>query len=113
MAYPTDNNKRDYENVEETWRTLKMELETMRKTTNDMASAYYTRVNAMDKLLKREKVEDDDLTKDLKHEKKKLLSMGGKDQKENRYNSTSGHIIKTIYYITAIIIMGIYLRKLN
>ncbi len=113
MAHPTDSNKRDYQNVEETWNSLKMELEKMRKTTNDMASAYYTRVNAMDKLLKREKVADDDLTKDLKHEKRKLLSMGGKDQKENRYNSTSGHIIKTIYYITAIIIMGIYLRKLN
>ena len=62
---------------------------------------------------KTEKKSDDDLTKILNHEKKKLLSMGGKDQKENRYNSTSGHIIKTIYYTTAIIIMGIYLTKLN
>lgn len=113
MAYPTDSNKRDYEIIEDSWNSLKMDLEQMRQTTNNIASAYHTRVNALDELLKKEKISDDDLSKHLKFEKKKLLSMGGKDQKENRYNSTSGHIIKTIYYTTAIIIMGIYLTKLN
>ena len=39
--------------------------------------------------------------------------MGGNDMKTNMYNSTSGHIIQTTYYITAIIIMGIFLTKLN
>lgn len=113
MTRPTDNNKRDYEIIEDSWNNLKMDLERMRKTTNDIASEYHTRVNALDQLLKKEKISDDDLSKQLKFEKRKLLSMGGKDQKENRYNSTSGHIIKTIYYTTAIIIMGIYLTKLN
>ena len=113
MGYPTDSNKREYELVENSWDSLKIDLERMRGDTEKIASAYHTRVNALDKLLKNEKLSDDDLSKQLKFEKRKLLSMGGKDQKENRYNSTSGHIIKTIYYTTAIIIMGIYLTKLN
>tara|TARA_B100000927_G_scaffold253449_1_gene219159 strand:- start:283 stop:957 length:675 start_codon:yes stop_codon:yes gene_type:complete len=45
--------------------------------------------------------------------KNNLLAMGGEEMKDAMYDSTSGHIIQTIYYGTAIFVMGVFLYKIN
>ena len=113
MKYPSDDNKKEYEKYEDQWQTLKQDLIKERTKMNTLSNNYKTRIKGMSDLLGNDETNHTITTDNLNEEKRKLLSMGGKDMKDNMYNSTSSHIIQTIYYTTAIIVMGIFLRKLN
>ena len=57
--------------------------------------------------------EHNELTRKINKTKKKRIRLGAELAKTDNYNKTSGHIIETIYYTTAIVVMGIFLKKLN
>jgi len=113
MKYPSDSNKKETDKYEDQWQTLKQDLIKEKTRMNTLSNNYKTRIKGMSNLLGNDETNHTIATDNLNEEKRKLLSMGGKDMKDNMYNSTSGHIIQTIYYTTAIIVMGIFLRKLN
>lgn len=113
MIYPSDANKKETTKYEDQWQTLKQDLIKERTKINTLSNNYKTRIKGMSQILGRDETNHTIATDNLNEEKRKLLSMGGKDMKDNMYNSTSSHIIQTIYYTTAIIVMGIFLRKLN
>ena len=113
MVYPSDANKKDMDKYEDQWDDLKKDMIKERNKINDMSNKYGVRIKGMSDVLNKDTMNHEYTTDKLKEEKRKLLSMGGKDMKDNMYNSTSGHIVQTIYYTTAIIVMGIFLRKLN
>tara|TARA_B100001287_G_C22682522_1_gene531310 strand:+ start:218 stop:892 length:675 start_codon:yes stop_codon:yes gene_type:complete len=113
MKYPNDDNKKVWVAQETSWGQLKMRMEEKKAAVQNSSDDYYDKMKEMNKKMIREHTNYLNTSKNLNIEERNLLSLGGKDQKENLYNSTSGHVIKTIYYTTAIIIMGIYLTKLN
>ena len=113
MKYPSDSNKKETTKYEDQWQTLKQDLIKERNKMNTLSNNYKTRIKGMSQILGRDETNHTITTDKLNEEKRKLMSMGGKDMKDNMYNSTSSHIIQTIYYTTAIIVMGIFLRKLN
>ena len=65
-------------------------------------------VNELDAL-----VNIDFKTKKINKTKKRRMRIGSELAKTDNYNKTSGHIVETIYYSTAIVIMCIFLKKLN
>ena len=65
------------------------------------------------RMSKQEMKEHDEITDVINKKKQSILSKGGGMAKTNNYNTTSGHILETIYYSTAIVIMCIFLKKLN
>ena len=113
MLYPSDDNKKDKDKYEDQWRTLKTDMTRQRNLLNKMSKDYSERIKGMSEVLDRDELAHNYTTANLNEQERKLLSMAGKDMKDNMYNNTSSHIIQTIYYTTAIIVMGIFLRKLN
>jgi hypothetical protein len=113
MKYPSDNNKKEVDKYVDEWDNLKKELIKERTKMNNISKNYTERVKGVSEILGRDRREHDRTTNRLKDAKKRLLSVGGEDMKKNMYNTTSGHIVQTIYYTTAIIVMGIFLTKLN
>jgi|TARA_B110000438_G_scaffold303577_1_gene365746 hypothetical protein len=113
MKYPSDDNKQKVDTLADSWENLKRDLIKERTRINTISHEYTTRVKGVSQILINDRTEHDKTTGRLKDAKKRLQSMGGKDMKMNMYNATSGHIVQTIYYTTAIIVMGIFLRKLN
>ena len=57
--------------------------------------------------------EHDMVTEKINKTKERVIKVGSEITKTNNYNSTSGHIVNTIYYCTTIVIMGIFLTKLK
>ena len=113
MTYPSDSNKKEMDKYKDQWDDLRQDMIKERNKINEMSHKYGVRIKGMSDVLNKDTVNHEITTDKLKEEKRKLLSMGGKDMKDNMYNSTSSHIVQTIYYTTAIIVMGIFLRKLN
>ena len=64
-------------------------------------------------MVDREMEEHNELSKKISKTKEKRVRLGAELAKTDNYNTTSGHIIETIYYSTAIVIMCIFLKKLN
>lgn len=113
MVYPSDDNKKEMAKYEDQWQTLQEDLIKERNKLNKLSNDYSKRIKGMSQVLDRDELTHNYRTANLNEEERKLLSMAGKDMKDNMYNNTSSHIIQTIYYTTAIIVMGIFLRKLN
>ena len=113
MKYPSDDNKKKVDKYSDEWDNLKKDLIKERTKMNIISQEYTTRVKGISQILTRDRNEHNRATDRLKDAKKRLQSMGGEDMKKNMYNNTSGHIVQTVYYTTAIIVMGIFLRKLN
>ena len=113
MKYPSDDNKKEMAKYEQQWLTLQQDLIKERNNLNKLSKDYSKRVKGMSEVLDRDELTHNYTTANLNEQERKLLSMAGKDMKDNMYNNTSSHITQTIYYTTAIIVMGIFLRKLN
>ena len=113
MKFPSDDNKKDMEKYKQQWVNLNTDMIKMRNNMTKLTDDYSQRIDGMTKVVNRDEIEHHFTSQKLKETERKLLSMGGDDMKKNMFNSTSGHIIQTIYYTTAIIVMGIFLRKLN
>jgi hypothetical protein len=113
MKYPSDSNETEMNKYTDQWQDLKLDVIKERNKLNTLSNNYRIRIKGMSDVLGKDENNHTMATDNLNEEKRKLLSMAGKDMKDNMYNSTSGHIIQTLYYTTAIIVMGIFLRKLN
>jgi len=113
MKFPSDDNDRAVKKYINNWDDLKKELIKERTNMNTLSKNYTERVKGVSAILGRDRKQHETTTNELKDAKKRLESVGGEDMKKNMYNTTSGHIIQTIYYSTAIIVMGIFLTKLN
>jgi len=74
---------------------------------------YKTRITGITQMVDRDMTEHDKLTKKINKTKKTRMRIGTELAKTDNYNKTSGHIIETIYYSTAIAVMCIFLKKLN
>jgi len=113
LKFPSDQTKGDYEVYEQDWLELKKELIKENNDINTMMYKYQERVNGVHDMLEREMEEHDMITEKINKTKERVIRVGSEITKTNNYNSTSGHIVNTIYYCTAIVIMGIFLTKLK
>lgn len=113
LLFPSDQTKSDYEAYETDWVTLKQDLIRDNNNINTMLNKYSERVNGVHDMLSREMEEHDMITDKINKTKERVIKVGSEITKTNNYNSTSGHIVNTIYYCTAIVIMGIFLTKLK
>lgn len=113
LKFPSDQTKGDYEVYEQDWLKLKKELIKENNDINTMMYKYQERVSGVHDMLEREMEEHDMVTEKINKTKERVIRVGSEITKTNNYNSTSGHIVNTIYYCTAIVIMGIFLTKLK
>lgn len=113
LKFPSDQSKDAYESYEQDWFKLKQDLIKEETSINTMLGKYQERINGVHNMLEREIEEHDIVTDNINKTKRRVIRTGSQITKTNNYNSTSGHIVKTIYYSTAIVIMGIFLTKLK
>lgn len=109
----TQTAKDDYMDYESDWGRLKAKMIERNHEVNTMMGEYKTRITGITSMVDREMKEHNELTKKINKTKEKRVRLGAELAKTDNYNKTSGHIIETIYYSTAIVIMCIFLKKLN
>tara|TARA_B110000003_G_scaffold44401_1_gene41991 strand:+ start:27606 stop:28271 length:666 start_codon:yes stop_codon:yes gene_type:complete len=102
-----------YKDYESDWGQLKMKMASRNTEVNKMMGKYKTRITGITSMVDRDMAEHDELTKKINKTKKTRMRIGSELSKKDNYNKTSGHIVETIYYSTAIVIMCIFLKKLN
>ena len=109
----TQDTKDEYTEYESDWGVLKMKMVERNTEVNEMMKEYKTRITGVTNMFERDMGEHNELTKKINKTKKRRMRIGADLSKTDNYNKTSGHIIETIYYSTAIVIMCIFLKKLN
>jgi len=109
----TQDTKDEYTEYESDWGKLKAKMIERNHEVNTMMGKYKTRITGITSMVDREMEEHNELTTKINKTKKKRIRLGAELAKTDNYNKTSGHIIETIYYTTAIVVMGIFLKKLN
>jgi len=103
----------EYKDYESDWGRLKMKMVERDNEVSTMMGEYKTRITGITSMVDREMEEHNELSKKISKTKEKRVRLGAELAKTDNYNTTSGHIIETIYYSTAIVIMCIFLKKLN
>lgn len=109
----TQEAKDGYTDYENDWGQLKMKMVERNAEVNTMMEKYKTRITGITSMVDRDMDQHDELTKNINKAKTRRLRLGTDLSKTDNYNKTSGHILETIYYSTAIVIMCIFLKKLN
>jgi len=102
-----------YKDYEGDWGKLKIKMTNKNSEVNTMMKEYKTRITGVTNMFERDMGEHNELTTKINKTKKRRMRLGADLSKTDNYNKTSGHIIETIYYSTAIVVMCIFLKKLN
>ena len=98
LKFPSDQTKGEYEIYEQDWLKLKQDLIKENNDINEMMHKYQERVSGVHDMLEREMEEHDMVTDEINKTKERVIKVGSEITKTNNYNSTSGHIVNTIYY---------------